>query len=127
MKETLVDFTQIAVGGVALIPMIVGLMQFSKKFGLSGRGLMIVSAVVLLVFGGVAGAINEGLIPEPALPWIRVAVYSLGFLVTGLAAMGLYDVAKKIRELPAIEGEMLFTGPPPGPEVMHRPLSGRKG
>ena len=58
-----------------------------------------------------AGAVSEGLIPAPALPWIRVVMFGLGFAVYGMAAMGLYDLSKVFR-------------PSPGPKVMHKPSSG---
>lgn len=119
--EELVDFSQITIGGVELILVVIGLMQFAKKLGLKGNSLVVVSFVALIVFGATSGAINEGLVPAAALPWIRVALYALGFAVYGLAAMGLYDVAKKLTLLPSITPAL----PPPGPEAMHRPLSGR--
>lgn len=106
-------FFEVIVNGVKLIPLVVGLMQVAKThFGLRGRALVISAIAVLLGFGVMAGMMAEGLIPEAALPWIRVGVYALGFVLSGLAAMGLYDWSKAFR-------------PSPGPEVMHRPLSGR--
>jgi len=76
---------------------VIGLMEFAKKLGLAGKSLIVAAFVVLTLFGAVAGAIAEGLVPEVALPWIRVVTYALYVAVTGAAAMGLYDVAKKFR------------------------------
>jgi hypothetical protein len=96
MIEQLSDLSQVAIGGVVLIPVVIGLMEFAKKLGLHGRPLMVTAFAVLLAFGGLSGAISEQLIPPPALPWIRVGVLALGFSVVGMASMGVYDVAKKL-------------------------------
>ena len=93
----LIDFETVAIGGVNLILVVIGLMQFAKRLGLHGNALVIVAFAGLVVFGGVAGAMAEDLIPAPALPWIRVAIYALGFAVYGMTAMGLYEVAKTFR------------------------------
>ena len=101
--ESLVEYSQVAIGGMAVIPMVIGLMQFAKKLGLQGNKLVITAFGVLSGFGGVAGAVSEGLIPAPVLPWIRVVMFGLGFAVYGMAAMGLYDLSKVFRT-PAVEG-----------------------
>ena len=96
MIEQLSDLSQVAIGGVVLIPVVIGLMEFAKKLGLRGRPLMVAAFTVLLVSGGLSGAISEQLVPAPALAWIRVGVLALGFSVVGMASMGVYDVAKKL-------------------------------
>jgi hypothetical protein len=48
-----------------------------------------------VVFAGVAQAINEGLVPALALPWVRVGFVALGGAIAACSAMGLYDVGKK--------------------------------
>jgi len=104
--ELLAELSQLTIGGVMLIALIVGLMQFAEKFGLRGKALMGVAFAVATLFGGVAGAIGEGLIPAAALPWIRVTVMALGFAVVSISAMGLYDVAQTFKHEP-IQGEIL--------------------
>jgi len=107
------QFYEVIVNGVKLIPLVVGLMEVAKvHFGVKGKALVISAIVVLLGTGTVAGMLAQGLMPEAALPWIDVASYALGFLLSGLAAMGLHDWSKKFR-------------PDPGPEILHRPRSGR--
>jgi len=98
MLDQLSDLSQVAIGGVVLIPVVIGLMEFAKKMGLRGKPkpLMIAAFCLLIGFGFLSGAISENLIPGPALPWIRVSVLALGFAVVGMASMGVYDVAKKL-------------------------------
>lgn len=92
------DFGQVMIGGVLLIPLVMGWMEVAKRhFGLSGRALVATAIVALLLFGGIAGAIEEELIPALAMVWIRVVVYALAFALVGLAGMGLYDLAWKFR------------------------------
>lgn len=98
MIEQLSDLSQVAIGGVVLIPVVIGLMEFAKKLGLRGKPLMVTAFSLLVAFGGLSGAVSEQLIPSPALPWIRVGVLSLGFAVVGMASMGVYDVAKKLAD-----------------------------
>jgi len=92
--ESLVEYSQVAIGGMAVIPMVIGLMQFAKKLGLRGNALVVAAFSVLTLVGGVAGAISEGVMPEVAIPYIDVAFYALGLAVTGMASMGLYEVGK---------------------------------
>ena len=92
--ENLVEYSQVAIGGMAVIPMVIGSMQFAKKLGLRGNLLVIVAFLVLALVGGIAGAITEGVMPEVAIPYINVAFYALGLSVTGMASMGLYEVGK---------------------------------
>ena len=95
------DLGSVALGGVLLIPLIIGLVEFFKGQGLAGKRQIQLAAFLLGVPGlGVAGAIEEGLIPIAALPWIRVAIWALAGGVAACAAMGLYDLSKKFRPQP---------------------------
>ena len=89
------DFTQLAIGGVALIPLVIGLVEFSKKMGNKGRGLEILALACGIVAAGTWGAIQQGLIPEAALPWVRVVFIALGGGIASVAAMGNYDLIKR--------------------------------
>jgi len=92
----LVDFSKLAVGGVALVPLIIGLVEFAKSQGLEKpRQKMGLAFALGVVFAGVAQAINEGLVPALALPWVRVGFVALGGAIAACSAMGLYDVGKK--------------------------------
>ena len=72
---------------IALLPAILGLVNFIKSLGVSGRALTIVSMVV-----GVAGALAAQLL-EPS-------TFSVIFngLILGLAACGLYDLAAMVTK-----------------------------
>lgn len=92
----MLDFTKLAVGGVALIPLIVGLVEFSKQMGNKGKGLQILSFVLGIAFAGTWSAIQQGLVPAMALPWVQVGFVALGGGVAAMAAMGNYDLIKKL-------------------------------
>ncbi|HUW09109.1 MAG TPA: hypothetical protein VM537_05230 [Anaerolineae bacterium] len=95
------DLGSVAIGGVLLIPLIIGLVEFLKGQGLEGKRRLQLAAFLLGLPGlGVAGAIEEGLIPIAALPWIRVVIWALAGGVAACAAMGLYDLTKKFRPTP---------------------------
>lgn len=86
------DYASFAIGGVAILPLVIGLVEFAKKFGLAGNALTGLSAALGFVFIALAYAIETGLMPEAAVPWIALVVVGLG---GGLAASGLYDLGKK--------------------------------
>ena len=76
----------------ALLLLVPGIVETSKKFGLQGNWCLGLSIVLAAFFGGLAQADAQGLLPEVALPWIRVALVSLG---AGLGGSGYYDMFKK--------------------------------
>lgn len=71
---------------VALVPAILGLVNFVKSLGVEGKALTIVSMVI-----GVAMALLAQLLPAGTFHVIYNG------LVIGLAACGLYDVADMFR------------------------------
>ena len=81
-----------AIAGVAILPLILGVVEFAKQFGLKGKGATLLSVILGIVFGGLVYAFQEGMIPEAAAPWIQLGVFALAF---GLAASGLYDLGKR--------------------------------
>lgn len=87
------DYASLAIGGVAVIPLIVGLVEFAKRLGLQGEGCTVLSAVLGFVFIALAYSIESGMMPEAAVPWIILFVVGLG---GGLAAAGLYDLSKRL-------------------------------
>ena len=92
------DLGAVAIGGVLIIPLIIGLVEFFKGQGLTGKRNLQLAAFALGVAGlGVAGAIEEGLIPVAALPWIHVIIWALAGGVAACSAMGLYDLSKRFR------------------------------
>ena len=91
------DFAQLAIGGVALVWLIPRVVQFLKTaFHLSGtRDIWIVVFGLGLFFSGLAAAISEGLIPEAAMPYIRVGMIALGGAVAACGAIGEYELKEK--------------------------------
>ena len=83
------DFT---LAGVALIPLVLGLVEFAKKLGVNGNGSLILSVALGFVLSGVVYAVQGGLISEAAAPWINLVIVALS---GGLGAAGLYDLGKK--------------------------------
>ena len=83
------DFT---LAGVALIPLVLGLVEFAKKLGISGNASLVLSVALGFVFSGVVYAVQGGLIPDAAAPWINLVIVALS---GGLGAAGLYDLGKK--------------------------------
>ncbi len=70
---------------VALLPAILGLVNFAKQLGLTGKALTIVSMVI-----GIAMALAAQLLEQ--------GTFSVIFngIVLGLAASGLYDLAAMV-------------------------------
>jgi len=91
------DFAQLAIGGVALVWLIPRVVQFLKTaFGLNGtRDIWIVVFCLGLSFSGLAASISEGLIPEAAMPYIRVGMIALGGAVAACGAIGEYELKEK--------------------------------
>ena len=89
----LIDFGQLAIGGVNLILLVLGWVEAAKRLGISGQGSFIMALFCGALFAGLWQAMNTGLVPEAALPWIRVVIVGLG---GGVAATGIYDLGKKM-------------------------------
>ena len=63
------DISKLAIGGVAIIPLVAGLVEFSKRLNVTGNALLIEAFVLGVVFAAIAGAIS-----------LLLAFYSLGVL-----------------------------------------------
>ena len=81
------DISTLLVGGIPLVAVVFGLVEFVKNFGLKGRWLTIVSMLLGLLFGVSYQIANAG-VPASFAGWFAVAVFGL---VLGLMASGLYD------------------------------------
>ena len=79
-----------SIGNIALIPLVLGWVQFAKEMGLSGKGLRVL-AVALGVFAFAALRLGE-MYPDANI-WIEFVVFAAG---GGLAATGLYDLGKQL-------------------------------
>jgi len=85
------EFANLAIGSVLVIPLVLGLVQFFKKFGLDGNWNIVASVLLGIFFGGIAYGIDQSLLPALWIPYIKWAVFALS---VGLGAGGLYDVGK---------------------------------
>ena len=85
------EFESLAIGSVLVIPLVIGIVQFAKKFGLNGNGNIVLALVLGFLFGGLAYGIDQSLLPELWIPYIKWVVFALS---TAIAAGGLYDVGK---------------------------------
>ena len=83
---------EFAIAGVAIIPMVLGLVEFAKKLGVNGNSSLVLSIVLGFLFSGVVYAVQSGIIPDAAVPYINLVVVALS---GGLGAAGLYDLGKK--------------------------------
>ena len=88
----LIDFKDLAIAGVSLIPLILGWVEVAKKLGVKGNWSLILALVLGAGFTGLWQAMGSGLVPDGAVPWINVVVVGLG---GALAAGGLYDVGQR--------------------------------
>ncbi len=79
------------VGGIVLLPIVFGLVEFVKKLKVEGNILTFISMGIGTLLGGLYQLVQ--LHPE-YVPYFGVLVYGLG---VGLAACGLYDFSKQFR------------------------------
>jgi|GEM_PF-1302808 len=81
-----------SIAGILIIPMVLGLVEMAKRLGVRGEWSTLLAVLLGTVFGSLVYGINEGLIPEQYVPYIKWAVFSLGF---GLSIPGLYKIGKR--------------------------------
>lgn len=80
-------FGELNVG--TLLVLILGLVEFVKKFGVTGNALTAASAAIGMLLCAVY---QLGVMYPEWAPWVAFVVY---FLFGGLAASGLYDLGKR--------------------------------
>lgn len=79
------DFSNLLIGGIPLIVVIFGLVEFIKSLGLQGKAVTVVSLALGLVFG-LAYQFTLA-IPSDFAGWFSAIVFSLAL---GLVASGFY-------------------------------------
>lgn len=84
------------IDGIPIIVLIFGLVEFSKKFGLSGNGCLALSMALGIVLG-MLFQLSLGM-PTSFAGWLLVVVYGL---TLGLTCSGFYDWSNK--RMPARE------------------------
>lgn len=86
-----------AIGGIAVIALVFGVVEAAKSFGIEGKGSQVLALALGFLLVGTAQAIASGLIPASVVPYVELVVTSLA---GSLAAMGYYDfVTKKALRL----------------------------
>lgn len=85
---------ELVVGGVTVIPVVLGLVELSKGLGLKGVWLRLEAMVIATALGILVYAATEGLLSSVVLQWLGII---LGSLALGLSACGLYDISRKFR------------------------------
>jgi len=89
--------TELLVGGIPLIIVIFGLVEFIKSFGLAGKIVTGLSLVLGVLFG-VGYKIAESGTPATFAEWFAVAVFGIAL---GLVASGFYKFAE--ARFPAVK------------------------
>ena len=74
-------------GGIPLILLVFGMVEFTKKLGLTGIWLMLTSMILGILFG-IAYQVSTSGMPASVTEWI--STIALG-LAIGLSASGVYD------------------------------------
>ena len=90
-------FDELAIGGVGVIVLVLGIVEACKGFGVSGQASKGLALGLGFGFVALASAMERELIPATWIPYIEIVVLGLG---GSLAAMGIYDLVMK-RRLPA--------------------------
>lgn len=83
------DFSSAIVNGIPLVLVVIGLVEWSKQLGVSGRSLQVLSMLVGIVLGVLYQYSQQPLAGFSA--WFGAVVY--GFAL-GLVASGVYDAAR---------------------------------
>ncbi len=86
------DFGNVAIGGVGVLVLVMGIVEACKGFGLKSRSAM--GLALALGFGFVAlwAAMEAAVIPDAWVVYVEIVVKGLG---GALAATGIYDIVRK--------------------------------
>lgn len=79
--------TELVVNGVPAVLLVFGLVEFAKKFGVAGKALTALSAVLGLLVSAAYQLALSG-VPVDYTGWLGVVVVGLAY---GLTASGVYD------------------------------------
>lgn len=77
------------VNGIPLVFLVIALVEWIKRFGISGKALNVSSMVVGVIIGIAYWYSQQPLVGFSA--WFEAAIYGLAL---GLSASGLYDAAR---------------------------------
>jgi len=79
---------------LAIMALVFGLVEFSKKFGVKDRAAQVLAFGLGLFLVGFTKATEQGLLPSTIEPWFTLIVTT--FMIV-LGAMGFYEYGKKLR------------------------------
>lgn len=85
------DFSNAYINGIPLALVVIGLVEWIKRFGVKGAALNVAS-LLIGVIAGIAYQISTAL-PADFAGWFAAVIYGLAL---GLVASGLYDAGKRI-------------------------------
>ena len=85
------DYT---IGGIAAAALIIGLVEFAKKFGLQGRACTALAFGLGVLFAAIGYGIQQQLIPPGAVPYLTWGIVALA---AGPLASGYVDLSKKFQ------------------------------
>ena len=80
------------IGGIEVAILVLGIVEFLKGFGLTGKGSQLTALLLGLFFFGLAEAMAQDLVSGDLASYIVVVVKALA---ASLAAMGFYAFGKK--------------------------------
>ncbi len=83
-------FKDLAVAGIPLVAVVIGLVQYIKSFGLSGSAVKILSLGVGFLLG--VGYKFSTTPPVSFADWFAIVIFGVAL---GLTASGIYDASKK--------------------------------
>jgi len=92
------ELLKVAVAGIPLIAVILGLVEWVKQLGVKGKSLMMASMGIGLVLGG-GYQLTQG-IPMNWNGWFTIGIFGLAY---GLLACKIYDVLKSTSTKGAAE------------------------
>lgn len=88
--DAMKDVGSLAIGGVSLLVLVIGWVEFAKRLGLQGKA----SMVLAVVLGPVFAVTYYVMQVYPVIaPWVQYLVMGMAI---GLGATGIYDVAKRL-------------------------------
>ena len=97
--------------GISLMALVLGLVEFSKKFGVAGNWLAAEAGILGIGFA-TAGKIATDGVPQGYAAWFGLAIYGLA---AGLSAAGVYDIVKASKVRSFDVGDPTPPPPPPPP------------
>ena len=88
------EWFDVAVNGIPLLFVVIGLVAYIKKLGVEGKALLGASMLIGMLLGG-GYQISQIGVPADFAGWFGIVVYGIGL---GLVASGIYDEVKDMLQ-----------------------------